>query len=104
MNGLMRKAAGIDVGDIAHVEIAFDPSDRTEPMNPLLAKFLEKDSVAREEFEKLPPSHKKEYLRYLNNIKTEETLQKNVEKVIKHLHGEKVEGLIAVTYRKRKTN
>src|SRR5688572_16357599 len=36
LNGPMREAAGIDVGDMAHVKIQYDPSDRTVPMHPKL--------------------------------------------------------------------
>jgi hypothetical protein len=93
LNGEMRSAAGIDTGDIANVEIEYDPRPREEPLPEKLAAALENNAVARAEFEKLSPSRKKEILRYLNSMKTEESLVRNIEKVIKHLVGEPTDKL-----------
>jgi hypothetical protein len=96
LNGLMRQAAGIDVGDQAEVEIAFDPEPRVEPMNQKLLAALVENKTAKETFEKLPPSHQKEIFRYLNSMKTEESLTRNIEKVIGHLLGKSPPGLKAL--------
>lgn len=83
----MRKAAGIEVGDIANVKIEFDPEPRITPMHPGLLRELAKNKNANSAFEKLTPSRQKEIMRYIGFLKTEESLAKNIEKVIKHLSG-----------------
>jgi hypothetical protein len=96
LNTPMRKAAGIDVGDKGIVEIAFDPKPRLEPMPPKFKLALSKDKTAKSTYEKLIPSRKKEILRYLNSMKTEASLEKNIEKFLMHLRGEKVDTLNAL--------
>lgn len=96
LNGEMRKSAGIATGDMAEVEIQFDPRPRTEPVPGKFAEALEADKTAREEFDKLSPSRQKEILRYLNSMKTEASLVKNVEKVVRHLTGKPADTLHAL--------
>jgi hypothetical protein len=96
LNGPMRKAAGIDTGDIANVEIDHDPAPRITPMPEKLATALRKNKTAKAEFDKLSPSRQKEILRYLGSMKTEESLVRNVGKVVKHLVGEPTDKLHAL--------
>jgi hypothetical protein len=102
LNGSMRDAAGIDTGDIANVEIEFDPIPREEPVPEKFAAALEADSAAKLEYEKLSPSRRKEICRYLNSMKTEESVVKNVEKVVRHLTGKPADTLHGLM-RKEKT-
>lgn len=92
INGIMREAAGIDVGDTANIQLKFDPVPRTEPIHPKLVHALAKNKTAKAAFESLRPSRQKEILRYLNSMKTEESLARNIERVIKQLLGEKTNG------------
>ena len=87
LNTPMRKAAGIDEGDIAHVEIDFDSEPLIIPMHPHLIHALSQNKKAARIFDNLPPSRKKEIIRYLNSLKTEESVNRNIIKVIKHLSG-----------------
>jgi len=87
LNGPMRASAGIDTGDIANVEIDFDPAPPEISMNPSLAKALTKNKPAKAAFDALAPYRRKEILRYLGSMKTEESLARNVEKVVKNLLG-----------------
>ena len=87
LNGPMRKAAGIDVGDIANVKIEYDPETRIIPMHPMLQEVLAKNKKAKAAFEDLTPSRQKEILRYIGFLKTEESVVANVEKVIQNLLG-----------------
>jgi hypothetical protein len=87
LNTPMRKSAGIDVGDIANIEISFDPGDRTTPMHPKLKSALEKNKKALAEFNNQVPSRKKEILRYINSLKTEESLERNIKRAIGFLTG-----------------
>ena len=87
LNTPMRKAAGIDVGDIANVEIEFDPVPRVISMDPQLAKELEQNKKAKAVFDKLPPYRQKEIIRYIASMKTEVSVMRNVEKIMQHLLG-----------------
>jgi len=87
LNTPMRQEAGIDVGDDASVEIEFDPEPRTVTAQPKFIDALSKNRGAKAAFEKLRPSRQKEILRYLNSLKTEESLFRNIEKVIQQLSG-----------------
>lgn len=93
INGEMRQAAGIDVGDQAHIKLEYDPIPRIESMPPKFRAALSKNKAAKTAFEKLTPSRQKEMLRYLNSMKTETSLERNIEKIIQHLQGEKPKGL-----------
>ena len=61
----------------------------TEPMEVAvpreLVEALESNEKARTAFERLPPSHQKEILDYLNFLKKPESLERNIEKVIRSL-------------------
>lgn len=87
LNGPMREAAGIDVGDLAKVKLTFDPQDRTIPMHSGLKTALDKNKAAKAVFDKLPPSRKKEIIRYINHLKSEESREKNIKRAIGFLSG-----------------
>ena len=99
LNGIMRKVANVDVGDLVEVEIEYDPKPRIEPMPEKFKMALEKNPQAQAVFEKFPPSHKKEILRYLNSMKTEESLDRNIKKVLTHLKGDAT-GLVVFDYKR----
>lgn len=54
-----------------------------------LARAFAKNKKAKEVFDNLPPSHKREYLEHLNLIQKEETLERNVKKMMEMLLGKK---------------
>ena len=87
LNTPMRRAAGIDVGDSGEVEMEFDPSSRIIPTHPALTKAFLGNKKAKSVFEKLPAYRQKEISRYLGFLKTEESLKRNLEKVLLHLNG-----------------
>ena len=89
INGIMREAAGIDVGDQADIQLEFNPTPRVEPIPPKLEDALTRNKAAKSAFEKLIPSRQKEILRYLNSMKTEESVERNIEKVLRQLMDEK---------------
>src|SRR5687767_8785741 len=51
LNTPMRKKGGIDVGDVAHVEIDFDPIERKQEMHPDLKKALTQNKEAKAKFD-----------------------------------------------------
>jgi hypothetical protein len=87
LNGPMRKAARIDVGDIATVKIEFDPRPREIEMHQKLKAALEKNKKAKTIFSQLPPSRQKEIIRYIGFLKSEEAVDKNVKRAIGFLSG-----------------
>jgi bacteriocin resistance YdeI/OmpD-like protein/uncharacterized protein DUF1905 len=99
LNLPMRRAAGKDVGDRVLVELEHDAEPRVEPMPPALETELARDATAQAAFAALTPSRKKEILRYLNNARTSETLERNVGKVLDHLAGRSGPGLIVLAPR-----
>lgn len=101
INGIMREAAGVDVGDEAQMSLEFDPVPRPEPLHPRLVHALDRNKTAKMAFEKLTPSRQKEILRYLNSMKTEESLERNIERILKHLLGEKTDGLRHIASRSK---
>lgn len=88
LNTPMRKAAGKDVGDIATFEIAFDAEERLIGINPKLEQALAGNKKAKAVFDSLAPYLQKEIVRYIANLKTEESVDKNVKKAIGFLLGE----------------
>lgn len=100
LNMPMRKASGSDVGDMLGVEAEYDAAPRAEAVHPQFAAALKKSKAARAAFAKLAPSRQKEILRYIGNVKRPETRDRNIAKAISHLEGNKVEGAIALTYKR----
>jgi len=89
LNGPMRKAAGKDVGDTIEIQIDFDPKPRTTLVHPKLKKAFKENPTAKKAFEKLSPSRQKEILRYINFLKSQESVDKNVQRTIAHLTSSK---------------
>jgi hypothetical protein len=87
LNGPMRKAAGIDVGDTAQIKIEFDPEERKIDMHPKLKTALEKNKTAHSVFQELSPSRQKEIIRYISFLKSDETIEKNIKRSIQFLSG-----------------
>jgi hypothetical protein len=93
LNGVIRKAAGVDVGDRVQVEIAFDATYRNGPQHPMpewFAKALRGDARARKNWQRLIPSRKKEVLRYFAQLKSDEARARNLVKAMDALSGQEV--------------
>ncbi|CAM4279205.1 YdeI/OmpD-associated family protein [Flavobacterium terrigena] len=75
------------IGETIKITIAFDPKERIIEMHSLLKKALEENPEANAVFEKLPPSRKKEIIRYISFLKSEEKIIMNVQKAINFLLG-----------------
>ncbi|MBN8581812.1 MAG: DUF1905 domain-containing protein [Anaerolineae bacterium] len=87
LNMPMRKAAQKAVGDVANFEIIYDPIERVFPIHPKFEKALKKNKQAQEVFNSLRPSLQLEINRYFSFLKTEATVDKNVERAIQFLLG-----------------
>jgi hypothetical protein len=87
LNGPMLKAAKKGVGQRVSLRIAFDPRDRSIPMPAPLEVALKKNVKARKVFDALPPSRRKEIMRYIGHLKSEAVIKKNVARAIGFLEG-----------------
>ena len=87
LNTPMRKVAGKDVGDSITIKIDFDPKPRKTPMHPKLKKAFVQHKEAKAMFDKLSPSRQKEILSYINNLKSAEIIDKNIQRVMDALTG-----------------
>ena len=87
LNTPMRKAAAKDVGDMIDVQIDFDAKPRTTPIHPKLLKAFQENREAKKAFDQLSASRQKEILKYINFLKSEESVDKNIQRAITHLTG-----------------
>ena len=87
LNTPMRKAASKDVGDVIDIQIAFDPSKREVPMNEKLEMALADNKAAKNVFDAFPPFRQKEIVRYINSLKTEEAVERNIKRAVNFLLG-----------------
>jgi hypothetical protein len=87
INTKMLKDSPKKIGSIIKVSIEFDPADRTLTPHPKLTTTLNKNKKAKAVFDKLRPSLQHEIVRYIANLKTEASIDKNVIKAINFLLG-----------------
>lgn len=87
LNAPMRTAASKELGDTAEFEIEFDPEERTIVFHPKLKAALTENIEARQIFDSLAPYLQKEIIRYINNLKTEASVDLNVKRAIRFLLG-----------------
>lgn len=87
LNMPMRRAAGKDVGDEITLAVEYDGEERKTPLHPQLQKALRLYKEAKQKFERLPPSRQKEIARYINNLKSEEAVTRNVQRAVEFLLG-----------------
>jgi hypothetical protein len=86
----VRKASGARVGDRVMVELAFDEAYRNGPLHPMPRWFsaaLRAAPRARSNWSLLPPSRRKEILRYFAALKSDEARQRNLARAMEVLSG-----------------
>jgi hypothetical protein len=90
LHGDVRKSSGTAVGDRVEVEVRFDEAYRNGPQHPMPAWFasaLRKNPEALKAWKSLPPSRRKEVLRYFSWLKSEAARARNLEKALHVLSG-----------------
>jgi hypothetical protein len=87
INTTMLKNSPEKIGETIQVRIAFDPNERIIAMHPLLEEALNENQDAKTVFNNLSPSRKKEIVRYISTLKTEEKIVFNVAIAINFLLG-----------------
>jgi len=97
VNGLMMKGADVKLGQTVNftIEPTVKQRDSDIQIPPQLKKKLQENKLAKI-FEALAPYRRKEILRYLNHIKTEETVLKNIDRLINVLQGKATSPLLRV--------
>jgi hypothetical protein len=85
LNTQMRQEAGVGVDDTVTVSLAYDPAVRMPPMPELLRAALSQNKRAGERWRLQPRARRKEILAYLNSLKTEASLKRNIKKTIEGL-------------------
>jgi len=88
INTFMLKNSPKRIGETIALTIEFDPSDRTIKPHPKFAKVLHENKKAKMVFDTLSQSRQKEIVRYIANLKTEESIDRNIIKAINFLLGE----------------
>lgn len=88
INLTMLKDSPKRIGEMLEIFVEFDNSDRTISIHPDLEKAIRENPEALQNFENLIPSRRLELVRYINNLKTEASIQRNIEKIIRYLTGE----------------
>jgi Bacteriocin-protection, YdeI or OmpD-Associated/Domain of unknown function (DUF1905) len=82
-----RQAAGVDIGDVVHVEIERDTRPRELQVPEDLAAALANDATAAESFERLSFTHRREYVEWVTGAKREETRSRRVAQTLERLRG-----------------
>ncbi len=75
------------IGEIISLTIMYDPSDRTIKPHDKLVAALKSNEKAKAVFDGLSPSRRKEIVRYIANLKTAQSVDKNVKRAIRFLLG-----------------
>ncbi|MBB4805710.1 hypothetical protein HNP38_000982 [Chryseobacterium defluvii] len=88
INLTMLKDSPKRIGETIEVSVEYDDTDRSIPIHPKLEQAIRESPVAQKNFENLIPSRRHELIRYINHLKTEESIQRNVDKILRYLNGE----------------
>lgn len=81
-----RDAAGVSAGDTVDVQVALDSAPREVEIPGDLAEALDSDPQAREFFHTLAYTHRKEWVRWVQDAKRAETRADRVRKSVAALH------------------
>ena len=87
INTSMLKCSPNRIGETIEISIGFDSSDRTIAPHPKLLEALNKYPEAKAVFDRISPSLRKEIVRYISLLKTEESVDRNVVKAVDFLLG-----------------
>jgi hypothetical protein len=81
-----REAAGVQAGDTVTLELELDAAPREVAVPPALAQALAADPGARQAFDGLAFTHRKEFARWIEEAKRDETRERRVATTIGMLH------------------
>lgn len=87
INTNMLKNSPERIGEKLIITIEPDYEEKVIPMHPKLMNALKNNPEANRVFNLLRPSLQKEMIRYISFLKTEESIEKNINKAMKYLSG-----------------
>lgn len=87
INTTMLKRSPERIGETVELTITYDAADRSITPHPKLLAALTDNKQAKEVFDTLPPSRRHEIIRYIANLKTEESIDRNITNAINFLLG-----------------
>jgi hypothetical protein len=85
LNRAVRREAGVEAGDTVDVELALDTAPREVEVPEALSNALAQDSEARAAFDRLAYTHRKEYARWIDEAKRDETRERRVTQALEML-------------------
>jgi hypothetical protein len=74
----VREGAGVAAGDTITLELKLDSEPRTVEVPPALAEALDRDPEAKTTFEGLAFTYRKEFARWIDEAKRDETRERRV--------------------------
>lgn len=87
----VREKLGVQIGDRVQVRIELDTAPRVVNLPDDVAAMVEANPAAAATWEKLAPSHRREYARWIEEAKRPETRQRRAEETVRKLaEGEKL--------------
>jgi hypothetical protein len=81
----VREAAGVESGDTVEVELELDTAPREVEVPEALSRALAKDREARAAFDGLAFTHRKEFARWIDEAKRDETRKRRVTQALEML-------------------
>jgi hypothetical protein len=85
LNRAVRQEAGVEAGDTVEVELELDTAPREVTLPEALADALADDAEARAAFDRLAYTHRKEYARWIEEAKRDETRERRVAQALEML-------------------
>jgi hypothetical protein len=81
----VREEAGVEAGDTVEVRLELDTAPREVEVPEALSSALAEDPEARAAFDRLAYTHRKEYARWIEEAKRDETRRRRVPKALEML-------------------
>ncbi len=80
-----RAGAGVAAGDEVDVDVELDTEPREVEVPPDLAAALDAEPTVRSAFDALPPSHRREHVRAVEEARAPETRRRRIAKAVEML-------------------
>jgi hypothetical protein len=87
INTTMLKNSPKRIGEVVTIIVTYDSTDRTIKPHADFEKALKANKQAQKVFDGLTPSRRKEIIRYISFLKTEESRSRNIKRAIGFLSG-----------------
>ena len=75
------------IGETVEVAVSFDPSKREIEPHPRLLAMLDANPEAKAAFDAMAPSKQNEVVRYIDGLKTDKSIDRNIGRALDFLLG-----------------